>query len=168
MFATQALGLAETFKGAVGKQRLGSAPAYVPELAAPDGDSTAGGKQALQHISLMPEGGGPTLVVGTANTVDKRAELRTYGYVAAMYRKRFKGAPVPFDKAVFDNLLSRFQSLFTSQGFSVTLVDPVVAPAEAAEADVAPGGRSRWLLPAVAAALLIVGLVAFALLKHRG
>ena len=143
MFATQALGLAAMFKVLVSKHKLGTSPAYVPELASPDGESTQGGKQALQHVSLMPEGGGPTIVIGSANTVDKRVELRTFRYLTQQYRQRFKGAALPFDKKAYGELVDKMQEFFRSQTFEVTLVD-AAADVEVASAQGAGVATSRF------------------------
>jgi hypothetical protein len=155
MFASKALGLAETFKLVLGERKLEGDKTFVAELAAPDGPSTAGGKQALQHVSLIPEGGGPTLVLGSANPVEHRAELRTYRYVAQMHSQRWKGAPPPFDRAAYDDLLEVIQDFFARRGFTVTLLDAAAAPASGGT----PSALGRgWLLPglALAAALVVV------------
>ena len=65
--AAQALSLAELFEARFAQGVAGPVPFRI-ELAAPDGPSTAGGKQALQHIKLVPLGGGPTIVIGSAST----------------------------------------------------------------------------------------------------
>jgi hypothetical protein len=56
-FALQALGLAETFNATLASERVRGAVTYRVELSAPDGPSTAGGKQSTQHVKLIPEGG---------------------------------------------------------------------------------------------------------------
>src|SRR5262245_2003921 len=123
VFAARAFGLAELFKLAVGPTRLEGPVVYTAELAAPDGPSTAGGREALQHVSLRPEGGGATLVVGSANGVDQHVELRTYGYVARLYRQRFKGAALPFGEPAYGVLLEKMRGFFGSQGFRVSLLE---------------------------------------------
>jgi hypothetical protein len=154
IFASQALGLAAMFQALTSKHRLGTAPAYLPQLAAPDGPSTAGGKQALQHVSLIPEGGGDTIVIGTANTVEKRAELRSYRHVARSYGQRWKGASLPFEQEPYDDLIHQIQAFFSSQSFAVTLL-------EVADDDERPSRRksSRSLLvPAVVAIAALAGV----------
>jgi hypothetical protein len=158
MFATQALGLAALFQALTSKHRLGGSPAYVPQLAAPDGPSTAGGKQALQHVSLIPEGGGDTIVIGNANTVEKRAELRSYRHVARTYSQRWKGARLPFEKEPYEELIKQIQVFFSSQSFTVTVIDL------AAEADSrpAPESRSRVLVPILLVVVIaLAGLAAY-------
>ncbi|MBX3220800.1 MAG: hypothetical protein KF795_09790 [Labilithrix sp.] len=69
------------------------AGAYAVELTAPQGMSTGGGKQALQHLRLRPRREGyAVLVAGTVNQVELRAELRDYDHVAIMNEVRFRTA----------------------------------------------------------------------------
>ena len=152
IFASQALGLAAMFQALTAKHRLGGSPAYLPQLAAPDGPSTAGGKQALQHVSLIPEGGGDTIVIGSANTVEKRAELRSYRHVGRTYGQRWRGAQLPFERESYDELLKQIQAFFSSQSFTVTVLD---LPAEREERPTGPN-RSR------ARSLLLPGLLVVA------
>ena len=67
------------------------AGAYAVELTAPQGMSTGGGKQALQHLRLRPRRDGyAVLVAGTVNQVERRAELRDYDHVTIMNQVRFR------------------------------------------------------------------------------
>src|SRR6201999_2214911 len=67
-FAVRAITLAETFNVAMADERVRGPISYRVELSAPDGMSTAGGKQATQHVKLIPESGGTTIVAGSANS----------------------------------------------------------------------------------------------------
>jgi hypothetical protein len=160
IFASQALGLAAMFQALTSKHRLGGNPAYLPQLAAPDGPSTAGGKQALQHVSLIPEGGGDTIVIGSANTVEKKAELRSYRHVARTYSQRWRGASLPFEQDPYDDLLNQIQAFFSSQSFAVTLLD--VAAVEESPVERKASGRS-FLVPAILAAAALAGLAVYLL-----
>jgi hypothetical protein len=130
MFAGMAVGLAELFKHSVGKKRLEGTTgvSYSVELSAPDGPSTAGGKQAVQHVKLVPEHGGPTLLIGTANAVEKIAELRTFKQVDEMHRQRFKGAPFDADLGQYEALVDACKAFFTEYKYQVTLLDYTPAP----------------------------------------
>jgi hypothetical protein len=139
MFAGMAFGLAELFKHSVGKKRLAGPVVYNVELSAPEGESTAGGKQALQHVKLVPERGGPTLLIGTANAVEKAAELRSYKHVDEMHRQRFKGAPFDADPTQYEALLEAARAFFTEYKYTVTVLDS--APSRAVT-PVAPPSRS--------------------------
>ncbi|MBX3227409.1 MAG: hypothetical protein KIT84_13730 [Labilithrix sp.] len=63
------------------------------ELTVPQGMSTGGGKQALQHIRLNPKRQGYNVfVAGTVNQVEKRADLRDFDHVAIMHEVRHRSA----------------------------------------------------------------------------
>jgi len=69
------------------------AGAWAVELTAPQGMSTGGGKQALQHLRFRPRREGYSVfVAGTVNQVDRRAELRDYDHVTIMHEVRFRHA----------------------------------------------------------------------------
>lgn len=60
------------------------------ELTAPEGMSTANGKQALQHLRLRPHRDGfPTLLAGTVNAMAHTAELRNYTHMTQLHAARF-------------------------------------------------------------------------------
>jgi hypothetical protein len=118
-FSVQATGLAESFRGTVGRLRIGP-HGYIPDLTAPEGPSTGGGVQALQHIRLMPpQATLPTLVVGSANQREATAELRTWEHVDAICRDRFKhGAPV--DASQYELFLQTAQGFLSACGMRVS------------------------------------------------
>jgi hypothetical protein len=61
------------------------------ELTAPQGMSTGGGKQALQHLRMRPKRPGYSVLVGgTVNQVEKSAELRDYAHMCMMHEVRFR------------------------------------------------------------------------------
>jgi hypothetical protein len=67
--------------------------AWAVELTAPQGMSTGGGKQALQHLRLRPRKPGySVLVAGTVNQMERRAELRDFDHLAIMHEVRFRHA----------------------------------------------------------------------------
>jgi hypothetical protein len=117
-FSVQATGLAESFRGTVGRMRVGP-HGYVPDLTAPEGPSTGGGVQAMQHVRLVPpEATLPTLVVGHANQRDGDAELRTWEHVDAICRDRFKqGAPI--DASQYELFLQSAQGFLSACGLRV-------------------------------------------------
>src|SRR4051794_5996562 len=181
MFAGMAFGLAELFKHSVGKTRLRGDVSYSVELSAPEGESTAGGKQALQHVKLVPDGGGPTLVIGTANAVEKLAELRTYKHVDEMHRQRFKGAPFDVQMGEYESVVEAARKFFTDYKYTVTVVDaaapkavpappsrPVAAvaskPIAAAGVAKLPGSPLRFILTVCVTAAVVVALAMF--LRH--
>lgn len=128
-FSVKATDLAETFRNSVGRMRVGP-HGYVPDMTAPEGPSTGGGVQALQHLRLTPpQPSMPTLVVGHVNPRDGTAELRTLHYVDAMCRERFKqGAPL--DPAQYTAFVNAAQGFLGACGMRVSLAGP---PAELTE-----------------------------------
>ena len=75
---------------------------YVVELLAPEGVSTGGGKQALQHLRLRPRRKGRAssdgreefsiIVAGSVNPIEKWAELRTFEAASITHDIRFDKA----------------------------------------------------------------------------
>lgn len=159
--------LAAMFKALFGKHRLaGGETPYAVTLAAPEGESTAGGKLALQHISLVPEGGGPTIVIGSANGAAKQAELRTHAHVSAQFAARFKGAAFPTPVAAYDELIGKLRAFLASQQFTIVLMDVprVPVPTTPAAVDELPArSRSSALLIATVVAAVVVGAIVFLL-----
>jgi hypothetical protein len=120
-FSIQASTLADSFRETVGRLRV--APhGYGPDMTAPEGQSTGGGVQAMQHLRLVPpEPNMPTLLVGHANQRDRAAELRTWEHVDAIYRERFKQG-VPLDPAAYQEFLQSAQGFLAACGLRVTVV----------------------------------------------
>lgn len=146
MFAGQAVALAEIFKYTVGKTTLdGSGASYRLELSAPEGESTAGGKQALQHVSLVRGDGAATLVMATANSKERQAEIRTYGYMTETYRRRFKGATFEIDKANYETVLQQVQKFFQEREYKISLAEIPQAPVPAAAPTRAPARPSATM-----------------------
>jgi hypothetical protein len=122
-FAMKALSLSEMFQAVVGIKPLEGAVKYRVELAAPEGPSTGGGTQAVQHINLIPENGGPTVVAGSANQKDKSGLIRTYDRLVEQHARRFKGTPFTIEQPTYDQLAARIQKFLANQGFQITQED---------------------------------------------
>ena len=163
MFAAQAMTLADIFK-AVFADGLPGSVHYKVELSAPDGPSTGGGKLALQHVKLIPDGGGATLVMGSANPVEKTAEIRTFPYLADMHRQRFKGASLPIDPERYKALQKQLQFFFTDQGMTVVMID-VSKPDRPELPEPAPRTSPLVWLALGAFLLLVAVAVAYAALR---
>ena len=140
-FAMQALGFADLFNVKVGDQKVGGATAYRVEMSAPDGPSTGGGKQSVQHIKLVPEGGQGVIVAGSVDQSAKSAELRTYDYLAQAHAQRFKGAQIPLDRVQYAAFAKRAETFLTEQRFSVSKSDAArsVEPAAPKKSGMSPG-----------------------------
>jgi hypothetical protein len=176
VFAGQALGLAALFHVRFTKKRLEGAVNYTPELSSPEGDSTAGGKQALQHLKLVPDSGA-TLVIGTANVVDKSCELRTFRHMDDVHRQRFKGRPFDADPSKYDQLIEELRAFFTGQHFTVSIHEtlapspppPVAsAPRPVATPSVAklPSKTPAGLYVAIATTVALAATIAVILLRR--
>src|SRR4051812_17754875 len=151
-FAMKALSMADYFNAKVGDKRVSG---HQVKLAAPDGPSTGGGKQALQHVSLIPDAGGATITAGSANQVERVAEIRTYDHLQQLHLRRFGRKSLPLDRVSYNELVKRMQAFFAEQKLTVVLVDAAAMPRE----------RSRAGLMAVglAVALATAGAVFFLL-----
>lgn len=133
--AMQATDFSGAFNSVLGKVRI--APAnYTPELMAPEGPSTGGGREAMQRIRLVPSDPNyPTLVVGSANVISHRGEIRSYAYVDAAHRERF-GREVALDPAGYEAFLQMVKNYFT-----VARLEYVVE--DAPRRSLLPGGAQR-------------------------
>jgi hypothetical protein len=151
-FAMKALDLADLFKVWIGQTPVPGPVTYRVELSAPDGMSTGGGTQSVQHIKLIPVDGGPTVVAGSANQVEGAAELRTFEHLAELHAQRFKGAEIPLDRGAYNDLVKRMQTFFSDKGLRLVMVD--AAPRATA--------RPEATAPRPNITIVIVGLVAIA------
>jgi hypothetical protein len=164
-FSVKATDLADSFRSTVGRARIGP-HGFSPDMTSPDGPSTGGGVQAMQHVRLIPPRPAmPTLVVGHLNQRDGTAELRTLEYVDAISRERFKqGAPL--DPGQYTQFLQSTQAFLAACGMRVTYAGP---PADLMERLLAPTpsmqppkGRGGVVV-AVLGAIVLVGILAAAL-----
>jgi len=114
-FALKAFSLALEFQQACSRLRLvGPKATFRVEMAAPEGPSTGGGKQAVQHVKLVPDLG-PTIVMGQVNGVQKTFEIRDYEYLADLHHHRFKGQPLPFDRASYEGMAEPVVQFFADR-----------------------------------------------------
>jgi hypothetical protein len=139
-YSVRGTDLAETFRSTVGRMRVGP-HGYVPDMTAPEGPSTGGGVQALQHLRLAPpQPSMPSLVVGHVNSRDGTAELRTLHYVDTMCRERFKqGAPL--DAAQYTAFVNAAQAFLGACGMRVSMAGPPTELTERAQ------GESLYTVP---------------------
>jgi hypothetical protein len=138
------------------------------DLTTPVGPSTGGGKQALQHLRLVPSDGSPAIVIGTVSQPENQAEIRTFRHLAELHARRFKGARVPVDVNAYRELNRRLHAFFVAQGFAVVMVDVTDAPASNYPPPAGGGGGSQmpWIIAGMAMAFA-VGVVVIALLVLR-
>ncbi len=144
--AAQAVSLAELFESRFAAGLEGPV-AFRIQLASPEGPSTGGGKQVVQPIKLVPMDGGPTIVVGVANTIKQSAELRSFALLSEQYQQRYKGAPIPVHAGAYQQLLADFTSFFRALNLQVTTVE--------ATRSMRPPPRPTSSGPSVLVALLV-------------
>ncbi len=169
-FAVRALDFAETFNAGLGALSL-KPGAYQPQLTTPEGPSTGGGVQAVQHVRLIPARQGfPSILVGSANQRSGTAELRSFEYVADVHRERWK-RPVPLDRNDYEDFLNSMKNFFESNQLVVTIADPGSGPrARRAHDDAtipadAADGRAA-LITGIVAGLVIGALAIWVLLRR--
>ncbi len=164
MFAQQALDMAELFKMSIGAQPVPGRTVYKVELAVPEGPSTGGGVQGVQHITLVPHGGGASIVAGLANKAAQTAELRTHAYLRQQHRRRSPGTELSLDLKAYEELLERMTQFFAAQGITVQRVDATPEPAQLAAPP--PPKPLRWVAIGIVSVLAIAGVVIFFLRGH--
>lgn len=121
VFAGKSIALAEVFKFTLGKEPFVGPSVCRLELSAPTEESTDGGRLAVQHVSIVPENGGPTTVIATAYQVERRAETRPYELVVETYKKRFHTSSFPVTPGQFDEMTRRLKEFFQQFGFTFEL-----------------------------------------------
>ena len=155
-FALAAVDFAKLFGDTFGTVNISG---YTPKLTAPEAQSTGGGVQALQHLTLDNDAEGKTIVVGSCDNVTKQAELRVYDHVAGSFARRYDGLAFPVGKAEFDQLQTRFKDFLEMQAIRVGLARPPVAQPRAAAAPQGKSSATLWILIAVLALAIAGGLV---------
>jgi len=154
--AAKAVNLAELFEARF-EQGLEGPVRFRVELSAPDGPSTGGGKQAMQHIKLIPPDGGATIVAGSANTTRQMAEIRTFEHIAELYAQRYHGARIPVDVTRYRELTQALAGFFKAMRMTVTFAELAFAPgAPAAPLQPAGGGRGPIIAVGVVVALVVL------------
>ena len=140
MYAGKSVALAEVFKFTVGKELFIGPAVCRLDLSAPSEESTDGGRLAVQHVSIVPEGGGPTTVMATAYQVERRAEVRQYEVVAETYKKRFRTNNFPVTPGQFDEMTRKLKDFFLQFDFKfeITPLQPGRASAAMAAGPGAP------------------------------
>lgn len=95
---------------------------WAVELTAPEGMSTGGGKQMLQHLRLRPmRQGHAVLVGGVVNSVAKTAELRDHAHMDMIYRARF-GRALEITSAEWEQFLRKAEVVLRQERIHTTRV----------------------------------------------
>ena len=140
VYAGKSVALAEVFKYTVGKEPILGPVICRLELSAPTEESTDGGRLAMQHVSIVPEGGGPTVVIGTAYQLDRLVEMRSYAAVADTYKKRFRTSSFPVTPNQYDEMARRLKGFFDQFEFQFTLGEAPLPGARPTLGEAARGG----------------------------
>lgn len=166
-FAVRALDFAETFNAGLGALELQPA-AYQPQLTAPVGNSTGGGVQAVQHVRLISQRQGvKPILVGSTNQRSGTAELRSYEYLDAVHRERWK-RPVPLDRGDYEDFLQAAKNFFEANQLLVTIAEPSDALVRGAQSDAPAGDASSRLVILIGVVTgLVVAAVAIWVLVRR-
>lgn len=167
-FAVRALDFAETFNAGLGALSLQPA-AYQPQLTAPVGNSTGGGVQAVQHVRLISARQGvKPILVGNTNQRSGTAELRSFEYVDAVHRERWK-RPVPLDRGDYEDFLQAAKNFFEANQLLVTIAEPSDALVRGAQSDASEGAASSRAIVIVIGVVtgLVVAAVAIWVLLRR-
>lgn len=156
--ATKFVSLADDVTEAFAEFAIG-AGAWAVELTAPSGMSTAGGKQALQHLRLRPRRPGyAAIVAGHVNQVEKRAELRDHEHVCMMHEVRFRKS-LEITAHEWEQLLRKAEVVLGKAGITCVRVGPTK--------DLLAQRKGLTRVNKLAAAALVVVLVLAALVVAR-
>src|SRR5262249_24691912 len=93
---------------------------------APDGPSTGGGVQTLQHVRLRGPENSPALVMGSLDAGQIKAMLRTYAHLQHQAQQR--GVALALDRSAYTAFSERVQKFYEGLHFVVQVED---APEEA-------------------------------------
>jgi hypothetical protein len=162
-FAMQAIDFAGIFNAVAGSQPIAATEgdAFKAELSAPEGPSTGGGKQSVQHIKLSRPG--LTVVAGQADTVERSGELRSYDYVSALHAQRFHGAALPIARTEYDEFIKRAKGVLAQQQLSIVMKD--AAPGSAAPQPQSGGSSIGYVIIGLVIALAVGGAAYFFVMK---
>jgi hypothetical protein len=164
--AQSAFDFSAYFTQSFGDVRVRGAIVRRPELMAPEGMSTGGGRRARQPVVLFAEGGrGPAITVGWVDIPQRRAVLRTYRCLHAMHQARYRGRPFDLDMGSYDGFFDQAKGLLAACGLAITEEDdqPSSIPPPSYTEGPAPAARAPsqfWTLAAVAFIAFVVGAFA--------
>jgi hypothetical protein len=88
-----------------------------PVLVAPEGMSTAGGRQARQSLCLQPDFPGfATITCGWVDVGSGQAQLRTHFCLEQMHRQRFGNRPFDVERTTYQAFFAKAQQLLAGRG----------------------------------------------------
>lgn len=155
--AMRGLSLADRFNAQLEAIRIAG---YRPRLLEPSGESTGGGKQANQPVTLQPPGlRQPVLTVGWVNCATSMAKLRTLSCMQELVVKRFGRRRVVLDAAAYQRFFEVARAYLEENGIEVEVEErppEVQSGAHPAAAPPRQGSPLGWVLTGLA--LIAVGL----------
>jgi len=168
MIAQQGFDFAGLFTIQFHRLKVGGGCVRSVQLLAPESDSTAGGKQALQHISLTPEAPGfAPVTVGSVNVAAKSGVLRTYSCLSKMYLQR--GKPLDVEPQSYQQFFDSARMFLGQQGITVQIeMEPPSGGSIAPPKQSGVGRTLLWLTIAGLAFVLLIGLAIAAFVVFRG
>lgn len=150
------------FAESFGAVRVRGAVTRRPELVAPEGMSTGGGRHARQPICLAPEGGaGPVLTAGWVDIPQRKATLRTFRCLSNMHLARYQGRPFDVDPTSYNAFFDQAKAHLGACGLMV--MDEDNAPATLSNPPgrvVSPTLGAFWAFAAIAFVAFVVGAFA--------
>ncbi len=121
--AKKFVSLADDVNEAFGDFHIGGGD-YVVELTHPQGPSTGGGRQSLQHLRLRPRRPGyPVIVGGSVDGVNKRADLRDFAYVHIVHTLRFE-SPLDLNEAEWEQFLRKAEVVLKQSEITTRRIPP--------------------------------------------
>lgn len=131
-------------------------------LSAPDGLSTAGGRQSRQSLVLVPEddNDGGTMVIGFIDPVHKSAEIRSFNAVSQQFSARY-GKKFDLDRAAFDLLVAELGGFLKIQKIDYQVVEAAHIPKKPTPAPVeeAPPASNVGVMLGMLALGIAIGFV---------
>jgi hypothetical protein len=138
-FALAAMDMASTFNTAFAETSFGG---FRLRMTAPEGQSTSGGKLAVEHVVLEHQADGYSVVLATVAHAPRAVEIRAHEHVARMFESRFQGRAFGMPQNVFDDAVVRVKNFFEGQAFQIAqAAGPKLPKAQAP----ARGGSLAWL-----------------------
>ncbi len=161
--ASRAVVLGKAITAAFSSFRMG-AGAYTVDLQVPEGQSTAGGKQARQNLRLVPHSPGHAVIVaGTLDPVASSAEVRTFEHVAMLHEARFN-RPLGFTAQEYAGFLAKLEAVLKISAIRMTPLHP---PPELLAQRGKTGSSALILVMVLLGLAALVGVAVFVLMRAR-
>lgn len=118
-FAARAFRLSDLFKQAFPKPLELNGRHYNLVMMAPEGGTTGGGVQSVQHVLLVPMAPGTKFVIASMDQLKRVAEIKRYDLQASLFQERFKGQNLPFERLAYVDVVMSVEKFFTQHGIEI-------------------------------------------------